>query len=669
MDEHAIGGQRLDTLRVLCDTIVPSIEHVPDAHGHWARSASSYGVPEGVAQALATLPDDQRAGLCQLLDVLAGQGLQTASQASREQLLRNVSLGSPDAAGGIAALSGLTLLLHYGAPDPVSGRNPCWDMLGYPGPLSPSPAEPKPIEPLRLRDDTELEADVVVVGSGAGGSVIAAELARRGASVVVVEAGEYFNEADFNQYELWAWQNLYWRGGPTPTADRNVTLQAGSCLGGGTVVNWTNSIRTKDWVRQEWASTYGLTDVADDFDRHLDAVWERLSVSTDSCDLNRPHQIMKRGAEALGWSFVVTNRNADPARYDPASAGYMGFGDQSGSKQSTIKTYLPDAVDAGARVVVGCFVERALVEGGHAAGVVGRSPTTGASLTVRAPNVVLAAGALENPGILLRSGIGGPAVGRYLRLHPCTAVFGSYGEDIEAWWGAPHVGLVDEFAPLDDGYGFLIESVQYTTGLAASATPWRDAHQHKEALEDFRHVATLIGLLRDRGDGNGQVVLDANGMTQPFYSLRDGGDQAMTRRALEAQIRMHAAAGAYQISALSDSLPIWHRGEDLEQYIAAVQRVPLRTGGMRLFAAHQMGTCRMGPDPAESVASPTGELHHTPGVWIGDTSAFPTASGTNPMITVMALAHRTAEHLAAAEGALPEAVTMTTDHTFQEASR
>jgi choline dehydrogenase-like flavoprotein len=651
MPDTVIDGPRLETLRALCDTIVPSIPHRPDPHGHWARSASSYGVPEALVQSLAALPPDQLDGIGQLLDVLAAQGLTTASQSSREQLLRNLSLGSPEAAAGIAALGGLTLLVHYGAPDPATGRNPVWDVLGYPGPLSPPPAEPRTLEPLLLDGDTTLEADVVVVGSGAGGSVVAAELAQRGASVIVVEAGGYFNESDFNQYELWAWQNLYWRGGPTPSADRNITLQAGSCLGGGTVVNWTNSIRTKEWVRREWASEYGLDDVADDFDRHLDAVCSRLSVSTDCCDLNRPHEAMKRGAQALGWSFIVTNRNADRDRYDPASAAYMGFGDQTGSKQSTLRTYLPDAVAAGAQVVVGQFVERVLVQGGRAAGVLARSPVTGATLTVRAAHVVLAAGALETPGVLLRSGIGGPAVGRYLRLHPCTAVLGSYHEDMQAWWGAPHVGLVDEFAPLNNGYGFLVEGVQYTTGLAASALPWQNARQHKEALEDFRRGATFIGLLRDRGDGNGQVILDPSGAAQPLYSLRDPADQAMTRRALEAQIRLHAAAGAHQIGALADTLPIWHRGEDLEDYISLVQRVPLRAGGMRLFSAHQMGTARMGSDPATSVAAPTGELHDTPGVWIGDTSAFPTSSGTNPMITVMALAHRTAEQLAESAGA------------------
>ena len=113
--------------------------------------------------------------------------------------------------------------------------------------------------------------------------MIAGKLAAAGRRVVVLERGAYHNEADFNQLELWAWSNLYWRGGPTPTADLNITLQAGSCLGGGTVINWTNSLRTKDWVRQQWASEYGLTDVAsDEFDRHLDDVWERLSSTTSA---------------------------------------------------------------------------------------------------------------------------------------------------------------------------------------------------------------------------------------------------------------------------------------------------------------------------------------------------------------------------------------------------
>ena len=164
-----------------------------------------------------------------------------------------------EAAGGIAALVGLTLLFTYANVDPETAQNPAWATFGYPGPIAaPNASAPRPIEPIVPDGDTVIEADAVIVGSGAGGGVIAAKLAAAGLSVVVLEMGGYHTDADFNQLELWAWQNLYWRGGPNPTADMNVTLQAGSGLGGGTVINWTNSLRTKDWVRSQWAEEHGL---------------------------------------------------------------------------------------------------------------------------------------------------------------------------------------------------------------------------------------------------------------------------------------------------------------------------------------------------------------------------------------------------------------------------
>jgi choline dehydrogenase-like flavoprotein len=120
---------------------------------------------------------------------------------------------------------------------------------------------------------------------------------------------------------------------------------------------------------------------------------------------------------------------------------------------------------------------------------------------------------------------------------------------------------------------------------------------------------------------------------------------------MEAQIRLHHAGGARRIQILAQGLPTWRAGDDLDAFLARARRVPLRAGGAKLFCAHQMGSCRMGLDPQTSVADPRGELHDTPGVWIGDGSAFPTPSGTNPMITIMALASRTAEHVAQAAGA------------------
>jgi choline dehydrogenase-like flavoprotein len=654
-------GQRA-TLKAFCDTIVPRIERPDDATGFWSRTASDLRVDEGVEQLLLTAVTDEtvQAGLVSLIDALSDQRLASApSQLSREQLLLNMSLASSDAAAGIGALTGMTLFLTYGAADPAALRNPNWELFGYPGPISPPPDRAKEIAPLVPEgDEVELEADVCVVGSGAGGGVIAGTLASNDRKVIVLEAGDYYNEADFAQLELKAYQEMYWRGGPTPTADLNVSLYAGATLGGGTTINWTNCLRTTDWVREEWAREHGLEGVdGPDYDRHLDTVLERISATDRSSDFNGPHQRMQEACERLGWSFKTIVRNTDSASYTPESAGYLGFGDQSGSKQSTVKTFLRDAVDHGADIVVRCRAQRIVMEGGRAAGVEALYSHPDGRQTrvrVRAPQVVVACGALESPALLLRSGIGGPAAGQYLRLHPCVAVLGIYADDQRAWWGAPQAALCDQFANVADGHGFLVESAQYAPATTGSAVPWTSGREHKELMSQVRFGTTFIALTRDYG--HGMVVLDAHGEAVPFYALSDERDQDNLRRGMDALVRMHAAAGAPRIASLAAGLPIWRIGDDLDAFVERIQRIPLRAGGHRLFSAHQMGTCRMGKDAGTSVAGPWGEVHDAPGVWIGDGSAFPSPSGTNPMVSIMALAHRTAEAMTGARDRASEPV-------------
>jgi choline dehydrogenase-like flavoprotein len=477
-------------------------------------------------------------------------------------------------------------------------------------------------------------------------------LAERGLDVVVLEAAGYFNESDFTQLELLAYQQMFWRGGPNLTADGNVSLVAGTTLGGGTTINWTNCLRTRDWVRAEWAEQ-GLEGVdGPGYDRHLDSVLERISANDRCSDLNGAQQRLREGAEALGWSFETIVRNADPESYTPEMAGYLGFGDQSGSKRSADRTWLSDAQEHGARFLTYTKATRVLTEGGRASGVesVWQTPDgRGAKVIVLAPRVVVACGSLESPALLLRSGIGGPAVGRNLRLHPSSVVGGEYGTDQKAWWGPPQAGLCDEFADTGEGFGFLIETAQYAPGLIGSATPWISGADHKRRMDGFRLTGTFISLTRDRGGG--QVSIDANGEAVPTYAATDPLDLENLRRGIEVQIRLHEAAGAHQIGPLAEGAPTWRRGDDLEAFIDSVKRIPFRAGGYKLFSAHQMGTCRMGADPATSVAGPLGELHDTKGVWIGDGGAFPTSSGTNPMVSIMALAHRTAEAIADEAGA------------------
>jgi choline dehydrogenase-like flavoprotein len=654
-------------LEAVCDTVVPAIEHDPDPHGFWGRSASGMGINLGVEQLIEGIPDETlKAGLSQLIDAIGAQGiLRSPSQESREQILRNIALSGPEPAAGVAALIGMTLFIAYGAPDAATAQNVNWRVMEYPGPLAPPPDVPKPLDLHVPAGEETIEADVCIVGSGAGGSVVAATLAARGMDVVVLDAAGYFNESDFAQLEFKAYQEMFWRGGPTPTADGNVSLVSGTTLGGGTTINWTNCLRTKDWVRRQWASEHGLDGVdGPDFDGHLDAVWSRLGV-TDTCsDLNGPQQRLAEACEALDWSFKRITRNTDPDSYDPDTAGFLGFGDQSGSKRSADRTWLADAQADGARLIADCRAAKVLVEDGRAAGVeaiYGWADPEGtpASVTVRAPRVVVASGALESPALLLRSGIGGPATGNYLRLHPTTAVSGVYGEDQRAWWGPPQAALCDEFINAEtDGYGPLIETAQYAPGLIGSATPWISGADHKGRMTQFRFTGSFVALTRDHGHGS--VGVDAAGEALPMYAVTDEVDIATMRKGIEAQVRLHESAGAHTITALAAGAPTWRRGDDLDSYIAGVVRIPYRMGGHRLFSAHQMGTCRMGQDPETSVADPRGELHDTKGVWIGDASAFPTPSGTNPMITIMALARRTAEAIAEDAGAAAPAETKQT---------
>ncbi len=457
-------------------------------------------------------------------------------------------------------------------------------------------------------EELTLEADVVIVGSGAGGGVIAGELSAAGRRVCVLEMGGYHDESEFNGLELWAYQNLFLNQGPFPTADGNVSIQAGGSLGGGTVLNWTNCLRTTDRVRAQWAGEHGLEGLdPPDYDAHMDAVWERISVNGECSDLNGPHSRLKEGCEALGFDWTTVTRNTDPATYDPVTAGFMGFGDQSGLEaldpedlprrrrraRRRLRRPLPGRADPGR--------ERPRRRG---RGDLRRPRGRTARVIVRAPQVVVACGSIESPALLLRSGIGGPAVGDYLRLHPTSVIFGTYAEPQDPWWGPPQAGLSHEFADLDEGYGFLLECPQHTTGLTAAATPWRSGFEHKEAMSKFARGAGFINLTRDRG--HGRVTIDDAGRAvatlpdhrrarhRPHPARLRRGDPASTTPPAPRRCRRSAAGrrsgGAATTSRSSPAPSARSRSSRAEK--------------VGMFSAHQMGTCRMGADPATSVAEP-----------------------------------------------------------------
>ena len=364
-------------------------------------------------------------------------------------------------------------------------------------------------------------------------------------------------------------------------------------------------------------------------------MFERIQCNDKVATQNGPHERLSDGASKLGYSYRVATLNIDPERYDPNLIGYSGIGDQTGAKQGTLRTYLQDASDAGAKLLPNVWVNRILTHDGAAVGVEATytDPQTqqNSRVVIHAPSVVAAAGSLETPGLLLRSGIGGPAVGAELRLHPASLVSGVYDEPQDPWYGPAMAGVMNEFAECNEGYGYLIECVQHLPGLFTTVVPWLDGASHKELTRKYRYRADWVFIVKDRGAGT--VTIDENGQSTFWYPFTDDLDRCHFREAAQTCIRMHEAAGAQQIFLAGQPFAPWQRGDDLEAFIATVDQLPIGPGGTPVFSAHQMCSAKLGSDPQTSVAKPNGELHDVMGVWIADASGMPSCSGVNPMVS------------------------------------
>ena len=543
----------------------------------------------------------------------------------------------------------LSLLAFLGDTE-ADGGNPVWPEIGYPGPVSTPPPTPKPIRTTTLDGDTTLTCDAVVVGSGAGGGVVAGELSAGGKEVIVLEEGGYYNEADFDQLELSMMRKLYYQGGFAATADGAIALLAGGCLGGGTVVNYTTSFRSPDWLRQEWAEQHGLPAfAADEYTASLDAVYERLGVNLDHSRVSARERVLERGLRRLGWHVGTMPRDVQGCTQD-ARCGFCGYGCQIGAKQSTLNTYLLDAYQRRARIVVNCTVDRLIIENGRAVGVRAtvRQPEMPAfTLIVRSRAVVVAAGALATPALLQRSGLRSPAVGRWLRLHPATAVSGIFEETIRPWEGTLQAVYSDEFTDLDGHhFGPKIESAPLHPALLALVTPWREPGHYSKLMRELPRLSLTGILLRDSGAGR---VTSRDGTARVEYRL-SRQDQAHMRKGIEVGARILEAAGAKEIFTSQAAYVAYRPGQrgGIDGFMQEVDRHGYGPGQMGFVSFHQMGSCRMGNDPRTSVIGPDHQAHDVKGLFVADGSAFPSASGVNPMITIMAMAHRASRFVAAA---------------------
>lgn len=566
------------------------------------------------------------------------------------------------------ALKRLGLFLAYTDPGEDEADNPAWSRIGYeaPGPVTARAPLITPISHESLSGDpVTLDADVVVVGSGAGGGVAAARLATAGRSVLVVEAGPFIPDAELPTLEARAMEQLYLDRGAAASADLAVTILAGSCLGGGTTINWTTSIAPPDWLRDEWEREHGLAGFAGpETDEAIERLGAELALQPPTVIPPKDQAILD-GAAALGWEAAPTERDAGPC----TECGACGFGCRAGNKRSGPRAHLAAAVSAGARVLVDAPVEGIEISGDRVMGIRGvlaaEADGQGRAFRVAARQVVVAAGALRTPLILHASGVDHPQLGRNLRLHPTVVVGGIMERRVEAWRGPTQAARSLQFwrpgAADADGIGpahggFVIESAPAHPGLTASASPWEGATPASERMEQAAHNAPLIGIIRDQGGG--RVRWTRHRRPHIDYRL-DPRDAQTAHRALVELARLARAAGAREIGAVATQ-PLYHDtgagAVAFRTFLQRLARTSTAPNRISLFSAHQMGSARAGIDPTAHPCDPWGRVRTgtdgrtVRGLVVADASLFPTACGVNPMLSVMVMADRVARQAAADAG-------------------
>ena len=585
-----------------------------------------------------------------LLTALGGGGFEAFSGlplARREEVLSSWRDSRvAQRRGAYQALRKAALLMYYMKPGADGRTSPMWEHTGFPGPPGPREGAAAPaLTPVVPDRDMTLDCDVVVVGSGAGGGPAAAVLASAGLDVVVLEAGDYVPEAELDGSEYNGYASLYLNGGAMASQDGGTGLLAGATLGGGTTVNYTTAYRTPDAVRAEWARAGALGVDGDDYERSTDAVFDRLGVNDEHSWVSSRDELLQEGAVALGWSSVRVQRNVRGCPKGGEACATCGFGCPYGAKQSSARTWLADAAERGARVLVRARVQRVRVENGTARGV-DAVTWEGHRVTVRSRAVVSSCGALHTPALLRRSGLSNVQIGMHLCIQPALAVFGVLDREVRPWEGVLQSIHVDEFTDLDGtGHGVRLQTAPLTPGFAVSFVPWESAAHHAELLGSLSHMALVGMTVRDRDAGEVKVGRDGEPVVRYKLPPRDA---AHVRRGIEAGAELLEHVGAERIFSSHAKYVGYAPGRngDRGRFMAALDAAGWGQGQVQLTGFHLLGSCRIGRTPEQSACGPEGETWEVKNLVVCDGSAFPSASGVNPNASIQALSHLNATRLA-----------------------
>ena len=386
------------------------------------------------------------------------------------------------------------------------------------------------IDGATVSDDRTLEADVVIIGTGAGGGVSAEILSAAGLKVILVEAGRLTSSRDFNLNEGDAYRQLYQEGAMRATKDGAITILQGRTVGGTTVVNWTSSFRTPKETLNHWRERFGVDNTSRaDLDPYFQRMEKQLGIEPWAMPANANNDVIKRGCEKLGWDWSVIPRNVRGCW----NIGYCGMGCPTNAKQSMLVTTLPAAMEAGATLIHSARADKLVHDGTRVSAVQvtplnhDRNPT-GATVTLKAPTIIAAGGGIQTPALLLRSEVPDPdgRVGKRTFLHVTSFAFGRYDREIAPYYGAPQSLHSDQFTftgGVDGPIGYKLEMMPLHPGLTG-ALLGGFGEQAREHITALPNTAASIALMRDgfhEESPGGTVELRDNGEPGLDYPLTD----------------------------------------------------------------------------------------------------------------------------------------------------
>ncbi|XP_059663075.1 long-chain-alcohol oxidase FAO4A [Cornus florida] len=502
-----------------------------------------------------------------------------------------------------------------------------------------------------------IKCDAVVVGSGSGGGVVAGVLAKAGYKVLVLEKGQYTARSNLSLLEGQTLDQMYLGNGLLATDDMGVVVLAGSTVGGGSTINWSASIRTPEHVLREWSNHYELELFQSRlYKEALDGVCDRMGVQSGIDKEGFNNAVLRRGCQELGYPVNTIPRNSPPDHY----CGWCCLGCKDGRKKGTAETWLVDMMDSGNGVILpeseAIQVLHKRKKGrarGTATGVAFEFHCQGAKeiCIVESKVTIVACGALGTPPLLKRSHLKNPNIGENLHLHPVTMAWGYFPDTAlsSTWPEAEKTsyegGIMTAMSTVvgnynTSGYGAVIQTPALHPGMFSVLMPWVSGIEIKTRMCKFSRTAHIFALARDKGSG--EIVSPS----KISYRM-DTIDEENLKRGLEKILRILAAAGADEIGThhcKGKTLKVKQvSSHEFERFVKEESSRALRDLSTPICSAHQMGSCRMGVDSKGSAVNQMGETWEVEGLYVADSSVFPTALGVNPMVTVQAIAYCTAQ--------------------------